>query len=498
MHRQMSSGAAGLAADLGTLLSSRLPPSPPDVSLTSGGAVVGAAHRGLLWARVPVLREQLRERKEDSLQEQKRTEVQLPDGIGQTTAGLVLHWVYRGELPRQRDEPLSDKTMRELVVLAQAWEIPELGLQGHKAPDVGVHSAGRLGTTRSQALSVCDDLLAAFEGDGDTHSTFFDIQIELSPAGSDLQEPEPAEPEPEPESASEEPTSVPSVACTQLDPLLCRGNRAVLSCRSGFFRAMLNGGVWEETARASEGVVQLRLPFHRDNFLVVNQFLHTGIISIETVQELRFVVELADYFDIAALHERCGDWIIESLAIETACSLWNLVESSSLGRLADTLYGAAGPASGAEEREDLLGNPQQTCCDFCTTYLSAIVQHESFLELEPNLLARVLSSGLVSMPTDRLTDSVHRWVDARLDMEFGKLEYSPDVEHEQPARVGGDRPESGARSGRAAAKHVVDRNRRRHELLSTLLPPATMFNRSVREMLLGVGRLGAAGPRSLV
>lgn len=154
-----------------------------------------------------------------------------------------------------------------------------------------------------------------------------------------------------------------------------------------------------------------------------------------------------------------------------------MVENSSLGRLADSLYGAAGRDSGADEREDLLGNPHQTCCDFVTTYLSAIVQHESFLELEPRLLARVLSSGLVSVPTDRLTESVYRWVDARLEMEFGLL---------------GDREEHSER------KRQADRNRRRHELLSTLLPPATMFNRSVREMLLGVGRRGEPGPHSLV
>ena len=83
-------------------------------------------------------------------------------------------------------------------------------------------------------------------------------------------------------------------------------------------------------------------------------------------------------------------------------------------------------------------------------------------------------------------------------MEFGQLADSPDVEHEQPARGGGDGPESGRRSGQAAAKQVVDRSRRRHELLSTLLPPATMFNRSIREMLLGVGSRAQAGPRSLV
>lgn len=162
-----------------------------------------------------------------------------------------------------------------------------------------------------------------------------------------------------------------------------------------------------------------------------------------------------------------------------------MVENSSLGRLADSLYGAAGRDSGADEREDLLGNPHQTCCDFVTTYLSAIVQHESFLELEPRLLARVLSSGLVSVPTDRLTESVYRWVDARLETEFGLLGDS----------LGAQDEEGEAHSER---KRQADRNRRRHELLSTLLPPATMFNRSVREMLLGVGRRGEPGPHSLV
>ena len=56
----------------------------------------------------------------------------------------------------------------------------------------------------------------------------------------------------------------------------------------------------------------------------MNRFLHTGSMTLETVEELRFAVELADYFDIAALHEQCGDWLIESLSTESACSLWNV------------------------------------------------------------------------------------------------------------------------------------------------------------------------------
>ena len=78
-----------------------------------------------------------------------------------------------------------------------------------------------------------------------------------------------------------------------------------------------------------------------------------------------------------------------------------MVENSSLGRLADSLYGAAGRDSGADEREDLLGNPHQTCCDFVTTYLSAIVQHESFLELEPR---RLLEPRLLDLLLQRERD----------------------------------------------------------------------------------------------
>lgn len=93
--------------------------------------------------------------------------------------------------------------------------------------------------------------------------------------------------------------------------------------------------------------------------------------------------------------------------------LWNVVETTSLGRLAEHQFGAAGHDSGALEREDLLGNPGQICCDFVTQYLSAIVQHESFLSLEQEQLTRVLRSGLAVVPTERLMESVHKWVDAK-------------------------------------------------------------------------------------
>jgi hypothetical protein len=320
---------SGLAADLGTLLSPS-PPSPPDISFRGASSSGAVAHRGLLWARVPALREQLLSPSRSGPSDDDGPwTVELPEGIGEATLGLALQWAYRGELPRMDEEPLTVDAMRELLALAEAWELPELALQGQRAPAV-LQSGGLLGVARPQTQALCDDLGAAF-GSPDGTSAFFDIVLELQQPDDPLLEGEP-EPEPEPEShvdADVEPAREDS-APPLPEPLLCRGNRAVLCCRSGFFRAMLcpaNGCSWSETRAASSrdngGTIKLSLPFRAENFAVVNRFLHTGEISLESVDELRFAVELADYFDIAALHERCGDWIIEALAVETACSLWN-------------------------------------------------------------------------------------------------------------------------------------------------------------------------------
>ena len=46
---------------------------------------------------------------------------------------------------------------------------------------------------------------------------------------------------------------------------------------------------------------------------------------------------------------------LRRLSVETAVDLWNFVEASSLGQIAEEVYGAGAP-DGAE-REDMLGNP---------------------------------------------------------------------------------------------------------------------------------------------
>jgi hypothetical protein len=477
--------AGGLAADLGTLLSVEASPSPPDV--TVGAA--GRAHVGVLWARCPTLRPLLALLPGGGGAGSSSGDIALPEGVSDEAFEVARQWIYRGELPRGDDGPLGLQGMRELLALAADWELPALALQKVVALQLG----GLLGVARPQIQALCKDFSAAFTDIADT--PFFDVVLRctgnpLPPPDLSAQPPEPAV-EPEPQAGT--PAGNGPV-------VLCRGNRAVLCCRSGFFRAMLSptsGLSWSETQNEN-GVVNLSLPFSVHNFSIVNSFLHTGEISLESIDELRFAVELADYFDIAALHERCGDYIIEALSVETACELWNAVETTSLGRLAEAIYGAAGRESGANEREDLLGNPGQICCDFVTQYLSAIVQTEAFLSLGHEQLQQVLLSGLAVVPTERLMESVHQWVAARVETEFGPLPL-PEPEEEGggagvacPPPGGSEEAEEKARSIRGLKR----RRKRREELLGTLLPPATIFNRSTREMILGVG--GGSGPASLV
>ena len=61
----------------------------------------------------------------------------------------------------------------------------------------------------------------------------------------------------------------------------------------------------------------------------------------------------------AGLDTRCCCWWscanLRRLSVGTAVDLWNFVEASSLGQIAEEVYSAGAP-DGAE-REDMLGNP---------------------------------------------------------------------------------------------------------------------------------------------
>ena len=60
----------------------------------------------------------------------------------------------------------------------------------------------------------------------------------------------------------------------------------------------------------------------------------------------------------AGLGTCCCCWTCANLlrlSVESAVDLWNFVEASSLGQIAEEVYGAGAP-DGAE-REDMLGNP---------------------------------------------------------------------------------------------------------------------------------------------
>jgi hypothetical protein len=486
-RRLISGGAQLLAADLRALLplaqqqadGGGCPVTTPDVRvvLPAGGSETEAAtaaaansechaHRSLLWARVPHLRPAL-------VSPAAAVVVELPAKVGMAAfAELALPFLYTGELPRGR-LPLSDGEARALLALAEAWGLVELrhctapgGRGGGGGGAVAAHppqlGGGLLGVCRPEVEALRADLVAAFDGDDlEGGSCFIDVRFLLGGAGEAATHGElvtEAEPEPEAELEAEE---------------VVGSSRAILCCRSGFFRAMLGAGApWREAADYSSSCAPPAVPviplgLHPAGWKWVNRFLHTGELSLHGAGDLREAVALADYLDIPALLEGCVDWLVEALDVENCCELWNVVASTSLGSMAQQVWGAAG--TDTAEREDLLGNPTGLCCDFVTKYFSAVVQTDGFLQLGGALLLEVLRPGLVTVPTQPLMEAVRAWVDNTVSSVSDEL--GPGALEEPP---------------------------RKEALMASLLPPATLFNRSTREILLGVGRRNMQGPRSLV
>ena len=134
--------------------------------------------------------------------------------------------------------------------------------------------------------------------------------------------------------------------------------RALLCCRSGYFRGMVGPeAVWRETAAAAQGhPITTELP--ATMLRPVLEFIHTGCwrpspIAIELAvgrrgkrsntegerqtaeavpKELELALAVAEYFDLHGLREACVDWVVEALSADRCCALWNLATShTSLG-----------------------------------------------------------------------------------------------------------------------------------------------------------------------
>jgi len=228
------------------------------------------------------------------------------------------------------------------------------------------------------------------------------------------------------------------------DEALPGGWADLLRQRSPYFGAML-GGDWAEGRNGGEITVH----WPHDQMVRLLRFLH-GAPFVRGQDDLHVALGCAKFFGVPALFAEVNEWISGNLSLRNAPALWNLVESEPLLR---HHYGVA--------QEDV-ADADGACFDFHVAHFAELVKGERHMGEEPEieifeakagflhelcapLMQRLLSSGLVDVPSASLTPVVLAYAEGRT-------------------------------KGRPMEEY--------RELCEMLRPPAVLFNREHRAKLL--------------
>lgn len=225
---------------------------------------------------------------------------------------------------------------------------------------------------------------------------------------------------------------------------LCGGWCTLLRARSGYFQAML-GGDWAETRRG-DGTVRVVWP--QEQFSRLLRFLH-GDVFVRELADLQAAVDCGTFFSVPSLLAHATDWIVENLNTGNAPSLWCFFEAEPALQFIDD-----------KGQTDAL-DADAACFDFHIRNFLLLAQplegregtKVPLHELTPQLMHRLLSSGLVEMSTHALLDLVDGFARTKCGLQ-GDEEGIPNyAEYER--------------------------------LSASLRPPAVLFNRQERQRLCG-------------
>lgn len=228
---------------------------------------------------------------------------------------------------------------------------------------------------------------------------------------------------------------------------------AVLRARSTYFHAMLGGSWAESNSNGTESaVVKLHWPPQQIGKLL--RFLH-GAEFVSTERDLRGAIDCADFFGVPSLLASINDWISQRLHLNSATRLWRFIENEPV------LIHYLG-VEGVAEWHNCSADADDACFDFHIKHFEQMAgEVHDQLPLQPrtplhelsvSLFRRLLTSGLLDMATEELTDVVKRFVRA----------------------------------------HVLDKDGHEYsDLVSSLCPPRVLFNREQRDRLLPVGEVTA-------
>eukprot|EP00930_Biecheleria_cincta_P030008 TRINITY_DN20826_c0_g1_i1.p1 TRINITY_DN20826_c0_g1~~TRINITY_DN20826_c0_g1_i1.p1 ORF type:complete len:384 (-),score=67.79 TRINITY_DN20826_c0_g1_i1:336-1487(-) len=224
--------------------------------------------------------------------------------------------------------------------------------------------------------------------------------------------------------------------------LVAGGWPALLRAGSEYFRAML-GGSWAET-RASE--IEVHWP--KQHLMKLLRFLH-GATWVSTPADCQDAVEAADIFGVDALLGHVNDWIAASLGIRNAPLLWDFVDRDP--RMQRFRLHLHPKDSQGPDWEAASADADDACFDFHIRQFAVLAEDPEdgdgwvpLHDLSIPLMQRLVSSGLICMNTEQLKTVVKRYAKAKCGCHADFKDLS-----------------------------------------KTLLPPEVLFNRDLRDALVG-------------
>lgn len=235
------------------------------------------------------------------------------------------------------------------------------------------------------------------------------------------------------------------------DEAVLSGWLPVLRSRSRYFNAMLSG-TWAETAqvevgdRGGEPPVVVELHWPQESLARMVRFLHGGPF-VADAGDLSAAVECGKFFGVPSLVAHASEWIASHLQPAIAPSLWCYVDAEPALKNPEVLDAVDADAACFEyhvENFTLLAAQQLCDCKDAEVEGAEVPLHQISIPL----MHRLLSSGRVAMSTQPLLEAVEKFIRARC----GRTDTCPEE---------------------------------RAKLVAQMTPPAVLFNRQIRGLLLG-------------